>query len=575
MFKPARVRRVACVMVALALSAAACGGDDDASDPGTDDTAAAVVTAQAPPSSAPTTEPTTDTDEAPQSTSATAATPPTTEVVAPAETPAPTTPVADVDRSATITFAHGAAPATFDPPTVPNQFTGTLYGMPIYDRLVRLTADNTIEPMVAESWELADDGVTLTMSLRDDVVFHDGTPLDADAVVASLSRTKGTEGVVGAQLAGITAIEALDPATVQITLAAPDETVLFVLSSLAGALVSPTAVANGANIEAEGAGSGPYILESAGPEGATYIRNEDYWDPSRSLAAKLVIQTVTDTSARLNAMQSGQLDAAMFSDKLAELVELGETDDYDLSTYQNPNSLPMLINTSEGPLSDPRVRLALNHAIDREGFNEAIMNGQCAPTSQAIPPGFAGNDGSLAPYEYDLDLARRLLDEAGVGEFSINAVAIVTEPHATVAALMKESFRQIGVTLDYTLMPGPEARPLFRTGDYDAYIGALSTFYPDPSSVYDAVYLGPDNIGGASEELIAAATEARRLPLGSPERAEAYAALEQQQYEEPTHVYVCLSPVFVPAKADIIGADQLAFTSAAAIADITTLGRRK
>jgi peptide/nickel transport system substrate-binding protein len=571
MFKPPRVRRVACVMVALALSAAACGGDDDSSDPGADDTAAAPVTAQAAPSSPPTTEPTTDTDEAPEPTAATSA---TTEVAAPAETPAPTTPAVDVDRSATITVAHGAPPATFDPPTMPNQFSGTLYGMPIYDRLVRLTADNTIEPMVAESWELSDDGLTLTMSLRDDVVFHDGTPLDADAVVAGLTRTQGTEGVVGAQLAGIAGIEALDPATVQFTLVAADETVLYVLASLAGALVSPTAVAEGANIEAEGAGSGPYILETAGPEGATYIRNEDYWDPSRSLAAKLVIQTVTDTSARLNAMQSGQLDAAVFSDKIAELVALGETDEYDLYTYQNPNSLPMLINTSEGPLSDPRVRLALNHAIDREGFNQAIMNGQCPPTSQAIPPGFAGNDGSLEPYEYDLDLARQLLEEAGVGEFTINAVAIVTEPHATVASLMKESFSQVGVTLDYTLMPGPEARPLFRTGDYDAYIGALSTFYPDPSAVYDAVYLGPDNVGGATEELIAAATEARRLPLGSDERAAAYAELEQQQYEEPTHVYVCGSPVFVPAKSDIVGADQLAFASAAAIADVTTLGRR-
>jgi peptide/nickel transport system substrate-binding protein len=461
----------------------------------------------------------------------------------------------------------------FDPHQVSNIFQGMVYLLPVYDRLVRLNGANEIEPMLAEEWEFSDDGLTLTMHLREGVVFHDGATFDAAAAAASINRALTLEGssAVGL-LASISSAEALDATTLELTLTRADQTVMFALATIAGAMISPEALDSGADLSLEPAGSGPYTLGTAGPQGADYVRFQDYYDESAAQVERLEIVAIPDSTARLNALRSGQVDAGLYSAEKYPEIEALAADGFNVVEILSYNSAPLYLNTAIEPLDDPLVRRAINHALDRQAMSDAIMAGRCIPTSQIIPPGAVGHLDELEPFAYDPEEARRLLDQAGVGPFTISAISTTVEPYATFATIIKEQLAQIGITIEYRVEPNTSARQVWRTGEYGAMAFAASVISPDPAGIIDSLLLGPDNPGGAVDDVVAAAEAARLTALGTDERRSAYEEIGRTEYGTPTHVPVCFSPNIVVARAGVTGADAMPYTSGAAFMDVTGLG---
>lgn len=489
-------------------------------------------------------------------------------------TPAP---AQDVDRAASFKLVWVGAPATFDPPFAPNQFQNMGYTLPVLDTLVRLDAKGNLVPALATSWTVSPDRRTITMKMRPGVKFTDGSDFTAAVAARSLTRTKtDPKSSLAGQLRSFDSFEATDPATLVIKLNTPDANAMYALATNVGMIASAKALDGGVNIALTPVGSGPYKLVSSGPQGAVYERNEAYWDKSLNQFAQVTLAPIVNTTARLNAVRTGQADAALAqSDQWPEIEAMVKSGNFTAHKVLGPNSLPIWINTKIKPLDDPRVRLAMNYAIDREAINKGISNGQCPPAGQALQPGVVGHDESLKPYPHDLARARALMKEAGVGPFSFDAVVTVQEPLASMAVAIKQQLAAIGITMNILPTDSSGIRPLYRQGKHGAMGQTLSVPAPDPASIIDAVYMSPDNQGGVSPEFAKAVAEARTKPIGSPEREAAYKAIGKMAYDNPQHIFVCWSPTIVVSRKGVTGLDQTAFLNAVPIPDIRTYGSAK
>ena len=484
---------------------------------------------------------------------------------------------ADLDRDATLTYAWSSPNGSWDPARTRNPFQDQIYLSMVYDRLVQLSPDGKIVPQLSTGWELSDDQMTLTFSIRDDVVFQDGTPVDAQAIADSVNRQRTLEGSLYiASLSTVSSVDAPDATTVAVTLTEPDPTILYDLATMAGAVVNPSAIADDSNLELEPAGSGPYRLVSAGQDRIVFERNEDYFDPDVAKLARIEVLPIIDTTARLNAVRSGQADIGQFAgEQYAEVQSLVDSGEFALATYQTTNDAPIYLNSAVPPLDDPQVRLALNLAVDRESINQNIFQGQCPAAGQVLPEGFVGYDPDIADYEFDPDRARELLAEAGVESITIDALTTASEPYNTIGQIVADMWSEIGLTVNYETLEPAAIRGTFREGVAAAASQAMSVASPDPSAVMEALILGPDNPGGAvpDETFAADAATAKALPLGSDERAEAYQDLNARATATPNHVRICHLPNFYLHTTQVVGADQFAYASLSPIAEPQRLGK--
>ncbi|NTW42821.1 MAG: peptide ABC transporter substrate-binding protein, partial [Cellulomonadaceae bacterium] len=224
-------------------------------------------------------------------------------------------PSADANSGAsggTLTLGTTVAPGSWNLLEAQAGAAYQQYLQPVYDSLVHLNIQGDPTASLATEWTWDDTNTVLTLTLRTDVTFTDGAVLDAAAVKANLESTKSGAGEVAGALAGVTAIDVIDPQTVQITLAAPDPSFLPRLGMAPGMIASPASLTDGSAATAP-VGSGPYVLATEGTtEGSvyTFTRNPDYWDTATYPYDTVVLKVLTDQTARENAVRTGEVDAA-------------------------------------------------------------------------------------------------------------------------------------------------------------------------------------------------------------------------------------------------------------------------
>lgn len=279
----------------------------------------------------------------------------------------------------------------------------------LYDALVRRDQAGGFGPALATSWEVSDDCREWLFHLRGDVRFHDGTMLDADAVIASLKRmarpdmgvTLGAPGVYSQYLTGAV-FEAPTPSTVRIRLKEPMADLLDLL--VYGYIVAPSALEDPM---AYPCGTGPYIFGSAGEEFVRARANAQHFD-GPPLQEAIEWRKVVDAGDRLAALERGEAEVAntLIHDAVPEAGTA--------QTYLSPTTIIYLFNSAKGPLRDGRIRRALNLALDREALVADVLNGAGAPLEGFLSPAHLGyvTGNQRAPRP---DEARELLHEAGVG----------------------------------------------------------------------------------------------------------------------------------------------------------------
>ncbi|WP_114559304.1 ABC transporter substrate-binding protein [Desertihabitans aurantiacus] len=335
----------------------------------------------------------------------------------------------------TLQIAMSAANIPF-PSTPPNQgYEGYRFvGNNIYDALTRLDLDQadtlpTPQPALAESWEMADDLMTYTFTLRQGVTFHDGTAFDADAVVFQLDRLKNPEFEFYSQTDAATAASAtryidswekIDDHTVQITTTQEYTWLQWDLLSIY--FPSPTVVREFGNQDynQHATGTGPFrMTEYVDGEVMELTRYDEYWRGPAKLD-QIILYPQPEAASRLSMLQSGEVNWAEVPspDSMSQL----EADGYQVFLGKYPHGIMPRFNMFREPFRDNlALRQALNYALDREGA-AALMNGAGYPAKQWVYEGHPAYAPDNPGYSYDPERAKQLLAEAGYepGELTLN-----------------------------------------------------------------------------------------------------------------------------------------------------------
>ena len=326
--------------------------------------------------------------------------------------------------SAQTTLRIGLAedPDILDP-TLARTYVGRIVFASICDKLFDIDEKLSIVPQLALSHETSADGKTVTIKLRPGVTFHDGEPMDAEAVKFSLERHLNfPSSFRKPELAAIDKIEVADPLTVRLLLKNPFSPLIAQLSDRAGMIVSPkAATASGDKFGLNPVCAGPYkFVERVQQDRIVVDKFAGYWDAKNVFIDKVIFRPVVDSTIRLANLKSGSLDLierALATDikeikgdaklKLATQIEIG---------YQG-----LTLNIANGPAGtdgpfgkSPKARQALELAIDREALNQVVFNGEALPGNQWISPRNPYYQEKFPVQKRDVAKSKKLLEEAGL-----------------------------------------------------------------------------------------------------------------------------------------------------------------
>ena len=352
----------------------------------------------------------------------------------------------------------------------------------VFEGLTRIDSTGAVQPGLAESWDVSEDGLVYTFTLRDGVTFHDGTELDAGDVVFSLDRARGADSV-NAQKAlfeAIDTVEAVDERTVRVTLTRPEGSFLYNLGWGDAVIVAPeTADGNRENP----IGTGPFRFDrwTRGTE-IRLVRNDDYWGDAPALE-RAAFRIVPDPAAAAAALQAGDVQA--FPNFPApELLPVFDADPrFTVALGSTEGETILAINNGREPFNDVRVRKALAHAIDREAIITGAMFGQGTPIGSHFAPHNPAYVDLTDETPYDPGRARELLAEAGQDGLSLTLQLPPPVYARRGGEIIASQLREVGI--DVTIEPVEWKQWLdtvFTNKDYDLTI--VSHTEPNDIGIY-------------------------------------------------------------------------------------------
>ncbi|MCZ2813885.1 ABC transporter substrate-binding protein [Modestobacter sp. VKM Ac-2979] len=334
----------------------------------------------------------------------------------------PEAPAADGEGGdATFSIAVGIDPDTFDPA---GQTTTTVSNMVDYvvETLVEIDDEGEIAGVLAESYEVSEDGLTLTFELREGVTFQDGTPFDAEAVVYNLERITDPELTVpqGAAFAAFESATAVDENTVEVSLSQPSPGFVSALSATVAGIISPTSVDAEGNSYQEytrPVGTGPYEFgEYTAGESLTVTKYDDYWG-EEPYYETVVFRVVPEAATRESLLLAGQVDMIILP-PVSDIEALQANEDVEVLLAESDRTIFIALDNTDPVMQDPRVRQALNYAVDKQAIIDNVLFGAAEVLDAPMAPSLFGYC-ETGSYEYDPEQARQLLEEAGAVGASI------------------------------------------------------------------------------------------------------------------------------------------------------------
>ncbi|TKT75890.1 ABC transporter substrate-binding protein [Aquamicrobium sp. LC103] len=296
----------------------------------------------------------------------------------------------------------------------------------IFDNLITRDDEGKIAPQIATEWKYLSD-TKVEFKIRDDVKFHDGKPLTAEDVVFSVKRI--TDPAFASPQLGqfnqITDAEAVDPTTVVLTTAGPYPVLLAQLTKLSIVPKHIVEAVSKDEFNLKPVGSGPYKFETwnRGVE-VILARNDEYWGPKGAFP-KASFRAVPDAATRVANLQSGISDLVTNIDSdLASQIDASGNGK--VVSARTERVAYFAMNVQKAPLDDPRVRLAIAHAIDKEGIVEGILGGYEAPVDELASPAHFGWIDGIEAAQYDPEKAKEILAE--VGDAAKTEFSILTAP---------------------------------------------------------------------------------------------------------------------------------------------------
>ncbi|OOH91480.1 ABC transporter substrate-binding protein [Pasteurellaceae bacterium 15-036681] len=438
--------------------------------------------------------------------------------------------ISGVAQAADTTFINctSRSPTGFSPALVMDGISYNASSQQVYNRLVEFTRGTTnIEPALAESWAISEDGLTYTFNLRKGVKFHsnkDFTPsreFTADDVVFSFQRqldpnhpyhnvSKATYPYFKAMKfpALIKAVEKVDDHTVKFTLNKQDATFLASLgmdfTSIYSAEYADKMLAAGKPevIDTTPIGTGPFAF--AGYQLDQRIRffaNKDYWNGKADID-RLIFEIVPDASARYAKLQAGSCDMIDFPNP-ADLESMKTDPKIKLLSQEGLNIAYIAFNTEKAPFDNVKVRQALNYAVDKNAIIDAVYRGAGVVAKNPLPPTIWGYNNEITDYEYNPEKAKALLKEAGYEngfetEIWVQPVVRASNPNPRrMAELIQSDWEKAGVKSKLVTYEWGDYIKRTKAGELTAGTYGWSGDNGDPDNFLSPLF-GSDNVGNSN-----------------------------------------------------------------------------
>lgn len=459
----------------------------------------------------------------------------------------------EFDADAELTFLEVVPNATLDPHDPANEAPSALTTpLLVYDRLIDMDESGELVPALAEEWSFIDgDLAEFQMKLREDVSFHDGQDLNAEAVVANFERFDalaegGEAGPTVSRVAGlIDSAEALDEYDVVLHLNGPVPDIAFDLVLQAGMMVSPSSIdEGGSGADLDPIGTGPYMVEEFTANQKTVMgRYDDYWGGgAEDRPSRFVVEYVPEASTRLSALRTDAADVA-----LLESTQIQEAEGAGLEVQiMDKLGLWMAYINADGPLADINLRKAILYAIDREAIGEQLFSGVAEPASQFFVEGHpAYNEEAAGLVSYDLEMANDFMAQSEYSDgVTLKTFSYNRPDYAAFVEAIGAMLKEINVTLDVTVVDTSEFA-VWSEGDHDFFPVRFGGRGPDPVNNFADV-VGKEGIFSAyssvSPEIDQLIKEANAIPIDDPTRDETIREIALLVAEEAAMIPIVTRP---------------------------------
>jgi peptide/nickel transport system substrate-binding protein len=405
-------------------------------------------------------------------------------------------------------------------PTISRAYVGRLVFAALCDKLFDVTPDLKIVPQLATSYEWAADNRSVVLKLRSGVKFHDGEPFTGEAVRFNIERHLTTPGSFRkSEIGDIKSVDVLNDTTVRLNLSQPLVPLLAALTDRAGMMVSPKAAKElGDKFGTRPVCAGPFKFAERVAQGRIVLqRFADYWDKANVHFDRVEFVPITDSTARLASLRSGDL----------QMIE--RVSPTDLAQIRGDSKLKVVgvpelgfqvirLNVANGPkskaLSDVRVRQAIDAAVDREALVKSVFNDEYIAGNQFVSPSSVYYNKKLPVKARDVARAKALLKEAGQPNPTFTLILPPERDRQEAAQVIQAMLAEAGITMQLQSQENVTMLEAGKRGDFEAYF----TFWsgrPDPDGNIFTHYAckGAQNDSHyCNQEFDALVTKARQVP---------------------------------------------------------------
>ena len=409
----------------------------------------------------------------------------------------------------------------------------------IYDTLLYYSPDGTKdpEPRIAESYEISDDGLDYTFHLRDDVTFHDGTPVTADDVVFSIELYKASE-YQGSQISMLSSVEATDEHTVVCHLDAP-------YSPFLQGICSPM-IASKAYYESSEddfvnnpIGTGPYkFVSRAKGSNIKLEANEDYYRGAPEIK-EVTFEVIPDSSTKAIALQTGEVNFAEIDSATKPQLEANPA----ITIAEVPTSAFSYIamNTEKEPFNDVKVRQAINYAIDRDNLVAVCYDGEAEVNSNICAKERFGYSDDQFQYTYDPEKAKELLAAAGIETPYDLGEILVAEKYSNLATVIQNDLKAVGLDVTISVKEFNSYISDLQNGSYGITVLNM-TLEGDTQTLemaFTSDYIGIANNARYSDEEMDKLFEQARTETDNDKRAEIFNEIFTKAQDEAIYAVMC------------------------------------
>ena len=488
----------------------------------------------------------------------------------------------------TLVYCSEGSPEGFDPALYTAGTTFDASSHPIYNRLVEFVTGTTeVQPGLAESWEASEDGLEYTFHLRKGVKFHASdkfTPtrdFNADDVIFSFERQWKEDNAYNKVSGGtweyfngmsmqdlLKSIEKVDDYTVKFVLNRPEAPMIANLAmdfaSIQSKEYADAMLAAGTPemLNQEPIGTGPWSFVAYQKDAVIrYKANPDYWEGKPAID-DLVFAITPDASVRYQKMKANECQIMPYPNP-ADIEAMKADPDINMLEQEGLNVGYLAYNTKQAPFDNPKVRKALNMAMDKQAIIDVVFQGSGKIAKNPIPPTMWSYNDAVVDDAYDPEAAKAMLAEEGVSDLSMKVWAMPVQrpynPNARrMAELIQSDFAKVGVNVEIVSYEWGEYLDRSKAEDRDgAVLLGWTGDNGDPDN-FLAVLLGCDGVGGSNraqwcyqpfEDLIQKA----KVTSDMAERTKLYEEAQVAFKEQAPWATIAHSVVFMPVRKEVTG----------------------